>query len=635
MSLCDSSCTEQRSLNMTTSGKTFSHMQGCQTKLPTMEACHRLWMNSMQIPLDSVKEYAEVPGVEIHDAAESDTREALANGPQLSVHLLLKVGANPTVEDTVCCMKIEISPTCTKEFVFTPGVLPNIPASVLRPTSVTVTCEQAGTTVSVETHLMDGGGDLITSPENIIIECKPLSKIPKHALYTKLETDDRTLVLKFPCFQYGLDVKTSVSDYDLRRMREDMTALQDHAAILPSTPVTHVSMKDAKLHLANLEKTWQQLENTLQDCQTYTTVQELGFVADDAQISTAKVNWQLSYCAPKDSSISAMYPLARSFYYQLTAASNMSIADALDDSLNKDIAAGDDRRVEVCEIVKNLLMTRCALSNALQARRVDLDSVLRVRVNFLMLEAIDDALRRAYGEGGDRLSTSSNSSFVADDIACHDYWLGQMKSNMHNSVKMHDLQYDTARDVLDKCKHVRDSGVILAPSCGVQLSRLGCKVWQNMLLQGITVTHSFRAASAPHFMYKKQMFVDYEQHPILQAVKGQQCTATQIQSAKLLAILVSRDVEHRIITPNLKENIICDFTQALSSTVDDNHARAKENLLARFENPLQSLVMSALGKSPAPDLTFLTDAALRPPTSGYDMTNVTEFLMRAIVFQQP
>jgi len=45
--------------------------------------------------------------------------------------------------------------------------------------------------------------------------------------------------------------------------------------------------------------------------------------------------------------------------------------------------------------------------------------------------------------------------------------------------------------------------------------------------------------------------------------------------------------------------------------------------------------MSALGKSPAPDLTFLTDAALRPPTSGYDMTNVTEFLMRAIVFQQP
>lgn len=73
--------------------------------------------------------------------------------------------------------------------------------------------------------------------------------------------------------------------------------------------------------------------------------------------------------------------------------------------------------------------------------------------------------------------------------------------------------------------------------------------------------------SAPHVLYKKRTVIDYTRHPMLRALEpeGQHCTATQIQSAKLLAMLVSRDVEHRIITPALQESIIHNFTLATST----------------------------------------------------------------------
>ena len=92
------------------------------------------------------------------------------------------------------------------------------------------------------------------------------------------------------------------------------------------------------------------------------------------------------------------------------------------------------------------------------------------------------------------------------------------------------------RVIMDKCKRVKDSGAKLAPACNVKLSKLGCKVWENMLLQGITLAHSMIAASAPHMMYKKRSVLDYTKHSMLKALEGQHCSATQLESARLFAI---------------------------------------------------------------------------------------------------
>jgi hypothetical protein len=82
-----------------------------------------------------------------------------------------------------------------------------------------------------------------------------------------------------------------------------------------------------------------------------------------------------------------------------------------------------------------------------------------------------DALRSAY-----RVQTPlhrTESLFAADSVACHDYWLEQMRSNTHNSIKMSGQTYDAARVIMDKCKRVKDSGAKLAPACNVKLSKAG------------------------------------------------------------------------------------------------------------------------------------------------------------------
>jgi hypothetical protein len=209
------------------------------------------------------------------------------------------------------------------------------------------------------------------------------------------------------------------------------------------------------------------------------------------------------------------------------------------------------------------------------------------------------------------------------------YWLGQMKSNTHNSITMSDDTYDAARVVLATCKRVKDSGVTLAPLIDVKLSSLGCKVWENMLLQGITSEHPLIAASVPYMLYKKQTVLDFDKHQIVQALAEKHCTAEQVQSAKLLAILVSHDVEHRIITPALEDSIIRNF--ALAITDKDNHMGTENFLLNVFETSLQSLVMSALGRAPCPDLTFLTEAARKPSTTGYNMETVTSIYLDGVL----
>lgn len=625
--------------NLPTSGKTFAHVKECETVFPTLNAAHGLWVNSLRIPLDQLPFAAGAPdagGVnpdaEAPDAADPDA-EALASGAPLCVHLLLKVGASPTVEEAQCCLKIQVSPDCTKEFEFKPGAQVKIPVSVMRPTSVTVTCEQATTTLPVENFLVDLRNKTNNAPDRIIMQCKPQDRIPEYMVYTKVQTPDKALAFRFPCFQYNRDADFPMWDYDLRRMTEDVTSLQKDPVVLPSELVKAVSMKDAQHHLVSLENSWQQLENALKDCQLYTAVEELGSSADEAPKLAARVNWHLSYCMSKDSAISEVMYLTRSIYHKLTAVSNMAIApgEAGPVCAAKDCPTGNVS-IEVGKTVHELVQTRAQLASVLQTRRQDLNSVIQVRTNFLAVQAIDDALRSAYSV--QKLPKSTENSFAADSIACYDYWLGQMKSNMHNSIRMTDDTYAAARDILAKCQRVKDSGVRLAPACDVKLSRLGCKVWENMLLQGITLTHPLMAASAPHVLYKKRTMLDFARHPFLQALQGQHCTTTQIESAKLLAILVSHDVEHRIITPALEDSIIHNFALASTGsagTDDDKRIEAETCLLTLFNTPMQSLVASALGKCPRPDLAFLTNAAHMPPTTGYNMAQVTAFLFDRVL----
>ena len=615
-------------LNLPTSGKTFAHVKECECVLPTLNAAHDLWMNSLRIPLEQLS--CVVGGAsEGGENADAEAQDA-ASGEPLGVHLLLRVGASPTVEETQFWLRIQVSPGCTKEFEFKPGAQVKIPVSVVRPTSVTVTCERATATLAVENIVVDMRNKTNVEPGRIIMQCKPKDRIPEFMVYTKVHTADETIAFKFPCFQYNRDAELSRWDYDVRCLTEDATRLQEDPVVLPSELVKAVSIKDAHLHLASLESAWQQLENALKDCQVYTAVEELGSSADEAAAFAANVNWHHSYCMSKDSAISELIFTTRSIFHKLTAVSNMALApgEAGPVCAAKDGAAHVS--IEVGKTVSELVQTRADLATALQIRRQDLNSVVQVRTNFLAVQAIDDALRTAYSS--QRPPENTDSAFVADSIACYDYWLGQMKSNRHNSISMTDDTYDAARAILDKCQRVKASGVRLAPACDVKLSRLGCKVWENMLLQGVTLTHPLMAASAPHVLYKKRTMLDFSRHPIVQALQGQHCTATQIESAKLLAVLVSHDVEHRIITPALESSIVRNFVLASTRVAGTDECVEAENFLfTMFDAPVQSLVTGALGKCPRPDLSFLTNAKHMPPTTGYYMTGVTTFCLDSVL----
>jgi len=79
------------------------------------------------------------------------------------------------------------------------------------------------------------------------------------------------------------------------------------------------------------------------------------------------------------------------------------------------------------------------------------------------------------------------------------------------------------------------------------------KLWQSMHLQGLGATHELPLAPCAHFMYKKRARIDYSRHPLLSSsALGDE----QRRSLALLTMLVSTDVEHRIIPPTLCTRIM-------------------------------------------------------------------------------
>jgi len=80
-----------------------------------------------------------------------------------------------------------------------------------------------------------------------------------------------------------------------------------------------------------------------------------------------------------------------------------------------------------------------------------------------------------------------------------------------------------------------------------------------------------------------------------------------------MAILTSADVKHRIITPGIQQIIEKMWEQACQKT--DNSV---ENLCSLFDSSLKSLILTALGESTVPDISFLTEASNRACITGYN-----------------
>ena len=224
-------------------------------------------------------------------------------------------------------------------------------------------------------------------------------------------------------------------------------------------------------------------------------------------------------------------------------------------------------------------------------------------MSFLLISAIDDALRSVCGP----TQLNSTSLFAAENISCHAYWLGQMKSNTNNSVVMDDKCYSEACTVLDLCKRIKNTGIVLMPECHTKLSNLTRSVWQNMHLQGLANGHDLVLASVPHFLYKQKQVIDFSHHSLLRILKKVQLpTEEQIQSTKLLAILVSADVEHRIIMPGINSMIEQKWELACQKSAD-----AHDSLCDLFDPSIRSLITSAVGSETGADISFVTDADSR------------------------
>jgi hypothetical protein len=624
--------TQESEPPLETSGKTFCHVGQCEIRHPTLSAAQIMWHNSMRIPLErlSAKENADLKHT---------------NG-MMHVDVKLKLGESHTVEDTQCELRIRTSPACEKVFEFTTCGPVQIPVSDVRPTCISVTCHQGSTELPLKSVFMDLNSKTTKPLEQQSIILAPEYGSSDFLVFNSLSAPFEKLGFKFPCFRYerdaALPAESASEDYDVRQLRIESTQLHANPVIIPSKAVNLVSTKDAFTHLAGLEKNVLQLGDALQACSLHTATVELGASAESAPSVAASVDWTRSYCVANDSGVSEAIHATRSLFRALQDVSNMAVEKALSPRAGAaeageqlggalDSKPADSLAAEAHRTVQELVQTRAELAEAVRGRRQSLESVAQVRAHFIVLQAIDDALRSAL-----RVHTPSKhaeASFVADRVACYDYWLGQIKSNLHNSVTLNDSAYDAARTVLAQCKRLKESGVVVAPASDVRLSGLGCKVWENVLLQGITSSHALVAASAPFMLYKKRTVLDFDRHSMVQALASAECSAEQRESAKLLAILLSHDVEHRIITPALEQSIVRNFEEAVSERTAAGGGKQEEAvnfLLSVYDAPMHSLLATALGRASSPDLSFLTEAALRPPTTGYNTQQVTSFYLQRL-----
>ena len=107
----------------------------------------------------------------------------------------------------------------------------------------------------------------------------------------------------------------------------------------------------------------------------------------------------------------------------------------------------------------------------------------------------------------------------------------------------------------------------------------------------------------------------------------------QRRSLALLTMLVSTDVEHRIIPPALCTRIMTLLHDATAvDSTEQGRQDASAFLTRLLAPPLHSLAASALGLGGQPDLSFVTAAGadLGQSITGYDMSEVTSFCLQQV-----
>jgi hypothetical protein len=208
-----------------------------------------------------------------------------------------------------------------------------------------------------------------------------------------------------------------------------------------------------------------------------------------------------------------------------------------------------------------------------------------------------------------------------------------MKSNINNSISMDEECYKEACSILQQCRRVKNSSQTLIPACNVKLSELSAAIWQNMHLQGLASKDALVVANVPNFLYKQKKIIDYSDVPILTSLhKHQSPSLQQYQCAKLFAILLSADVEHRIINN--------DTLRAIEKKWDlacQKNELALDSLFSLFETSLHSLIRNAidgtldtLATKPL-DLTFLNEALQRPAITGYNNLELSKIIKTSLL----
>ena len=569
-----------------TSGRTFEHLNaGCLEHKTSLDDAYAMWMTSLQIPVESL---------------ECTAADSCASTEPFQVFLLLHCNEQSPVP-TEISLTMKISSDCSKNYVFTGAENVRVPISQSRPTLVTVRLQQDSNVVTLQNVLVNKQNQTMTKMENENFFVNDSSQI----LVARLNTEAEKHMLQFPCYMYQRDAVMQQTECDLQMLTADLAKLDNRPTVVPSSTIKLVSRAEAQTQLGKLEKYRHELSETLLDCRRNTAMLELGATEQSASAIVKSVDWKRSYCVPSDTHIAQVIVLAKQMHSILTYASNLAVFGTwffqpqIADTLTKNV------QESVCDLLK----LRSSITTQIAGRRRDLQSVVRVRTSFLVLSAIDHALRSVCGG-----KTKDANSFTADNISCHAYWLGQIKSNQSNSVTLNDECFREACSMLEMCSKVTKSGAVLLPECDLHLSNLSRSAWQNMYLQGLASSDALVVASAPHFLYKQKKIINYSKHPFMLSLhKYMQPTELQLESTKLMAILTSADVEHRIITPGIQQIIEKMWEQACQKT-----SNSVENLCSVFDISLKSLILTALGESSVPDISFLTEASNRPCITGYN-----------------
>lgn len=581
---------------------TMAHVDGAAIRyFETMNDAQKLYMNSMRIALDPVASSASAGG-----SGTGATVDAL------EVALRIDVSNWTSAQHT---LSVCVSADCVKRFVFKPGEeAPGIPISANRPTRVDIRCYNNGEEISSS----EGRSFLLNMPESHSTAlCQPVTisgSADTYRFYTALRRKENAFSWTFPCYTYAGDVCADSSlastGYSMSNAMRDFRALLESPVITPSRDVAVVDCTTAEERLQAFEQGLVQVQATFHSVCVETAKQELCAADDNPEDIMKRIDWESSYVSSPDAAVQALIASTKQCYTKLTELSNTAV----------------DNRWLTHTAVLELLEKRKYLAESVKARRLELSSVARVRSTFVCIDAIDNMLRHVCSVGTQD-TTLSNMDTVME-IPCHRYWLEQARANTQNSVMLHPEAFQEAVEIIDKCADARGGRKLLPLPLAAVHSSIGRALWKSMHLQGLAVTHALPVAPCANFMYKQRARVDYKTHPVVAGA-----AAPSVPLA-LLTMLVSVDVEHRIIPPKLCAHILNLLQQATAVSPREDAVQEASAFLTRvLDNQLHSLANAALCQDAVCDLSFITKAGRVKATTGYNMKEVSAFCLQDVMRQ--